>query len=482
MKLGEILTKSNLSYREKNIKIKGLSRDMRSLARGDLFFIMPGARYDVISRLKEAANKAAAFIASDRLKPEIAYLANSRPVIFVKDIEKELRRAADVFYDISGSKLKIVGVTGTNGKTTTAFLIYELLKSLGRPSALIGTLKYCIADKIYRADYTTPELLGLRRIIKKAESAGCEFLVMEVSSHALAQERCRGIKFSSCIFTNLSRDHLDYHKSMANYFAVKKKLFLDNKKATALINIDDTYGKKLYKAAAKKISYGSAPSADIRAYDIELTKGYSRFKISYKGKNFTVKSSLCGRYNVSNILAAVSCLAGLGFPLARAVKNLKNFRPPEGRLQPVSKGVFVDYAHTPDALSRVLDSLREIGYEKIICVFGCGGSRDKGKRRLMGRLACQQADFSFITSDNPRRERPSDICRQIEKGFSENNYRIVIDREKAIKASMKLFTDYKGLNHDCCLLVAGKGHEDYQIIGDQRIAFKDSRIIRDLSC
>lgn len=480
-RIADLFPELKLNPKEKNIKVKGLARDFRNLASGDLFFILPGPRFDVFSQLDKAAQKAAVFVASCKLKTKLKALAKKRPIIFVKDIQGELIRAADIFYDIKGGDLKIVAVTGTNGKTTTSYLIYQLLESLNQPVSLIGTVRYRIGSRSYKSEYTTPEMLSLRKILKQAQVCGSKFVVMEVSSHALDQQRCRGIDFSSCVFTNLSRDHLDYHRTMANYFRAKKKLFSNNKNAVAVLNIDDPYARKIAKVTARKISYGTALGADIRAYDIELKKNGTQFKVKYKNKTFKLKTRLCGKHNVLNILAALASIVSLGFPIARAIEKVTGFGCVQGRLQRIGADIFVDYAHTPDALAKVLKALKAVGYQKIICAFGCGGQRDKGKRRLMGQVAYRYADFSFITSDNPRRENPSEICRQIKEGFTKKNYRIVLDRKKAIKESIDLLAKYKDKpNSETCLLVAGKGHEDYQIIKDKKIAFKDSRIIRSL--
>jgi len=372
--------------------------------------------------------------------------------------------------------LKIIGITGTNGKTTTAFLIYHLLRKMGQETSLIGTIKYIIGPKAYKAKLTTPGFIDLSKILKKIKNTGSNFVVIEASSHGLFQGRAKGLKFSRCLFTNLSRDHLDYHKTMSNYFSAKKKLFFPQKGALSLINVDDYYGKKIFRGLNRVLSFAIQASADFRAENIVLKKKGSCFEIVSSQKRYFVKTHLCGKYNILNILGAIGLVSSLGFPLSELVKAVSSFKSPEGRLEPVASDIFIDYAHTPDALGNVLGNLRQSGYEKIICLFGCGGNRDRGKRRLMGQIAAAKADFTFITSDNPRSEDPSKICLQIKQGFKKKNYLVVIDRRKAIKEAIKFFRQNKASNS--CLLITGKGHEDYQIIRDKRIPFSDKKIVQ----
>ncbi len=374
--------------------------------------------------------------------------------------------------------LKIIGITGTNGKTTTVFLAYHLLKEMGQKSSLIGTIKYIIGSKVYKANLTTPGFIDLGKLLKKAEDSGSRFVVMEVSSHALAQGRVKGLKFSRCVFTNLSRDHLDYHKTLNNYFNTKKKLFFSQGTPFSLINVDDRYGKKIFKKIKRGLSFSITAQSDFKAENIVLGKRGSCFDLIFSGKSYPVKTRLCGRHNVLNILGAVSLVFTLGFSLPKLVRAVSNFKPVEGRLEPAAPDIFIDYAHTPDALDNALKSLREAGYEKIICVFGCGGDRDKGKRRAMGRIAAYEADFTFITSDNPRSEEPGKICSQVEKGFKKNNYLVIVDRRKAIREAIKVFLKNKA--GKSCLLIAGKGHENYQIIKDKKIRFSDKRVVKEL--
>ncbi len=381
--------------------------------------------------------------------------------------------------------MQYIGITGTNGKTTTASLVYHILSKLGKKASLVGTIKHIVVSKEQKSNYTTPDFLSLRKILKKAKDAESEFVVIEVSSHAIAQERIRGIKFTRCLFTNLSRDHLDYHLTLENYFDTKKSLFLANREAISLINLDDPYGEKLLPELNRALSYGNSQSAHFRVKNIKLDNKSCCFDLIYLDKTYPVKASLSGQYNVMNILGAISLVLSLGFPVDKVIKAVSSFKAPEGRLEPVEENIFVDYAHTPDALEKVLESLKGIKYKKIICLLGCGGDRDKGKRVLIGKVAAKLADYTFITADNPRSEDPALICQDIAKGFTKSNYSIVLDRKAAIKQAIEKFgAEDEKLNknnpNQTCLLVSGKGHEDYQIIGEKRIPFKDREVIKEV--
>ena len=383
-------------------------------------------------------------------------------------------------YSVSNDNLKFIGITGTNGKTTTAFLIYHLLKKLNQPTALITTVKYIIGSETIPAAYTTPPNFVLKELIKKIKKAKCRYVVMEVSSHGLRQDRTKGIKFWRCVFTNLTKEHLDYHKTMRSYFDAKSKLFTNNKKALSFINIDDSYGRKLFKMLKNKKSYGVNKVCDLQAGQFKLSDSGSTFNLIFSGRSYELYTKLLGKYNILNVLAAVGIVHSLGFSINEILRHVATFKGVEGRLQRIGSDIFIDYAHTPDALENSLKSLRELGYQKIISVFGCGGDRDSSKRKPMGCISSQLADFTFITSDNPRSENPQAICFQIKEGFKKRNFSVVVDRKKAIAKGLKLFDDYSKKGIKCCLLVAGKGHENYQIISSRKIPFKDSKVVRQL--
>ncbi|MBU1366427.1 MAG: UDP-N-acetylmuramoyl-L-alanyl-D-glutamate--2,6-diaminopimelate ligase [Candidatus Omnitrophica bacterium] len=479
MRIKELFPHLNLKKETGELKVKGISDDSRLTKKGDIFFVRERKNFDIFSVLRDVEEKAVVYVGGLKHKEELKRLTR-KPIIFVNEIEWEFHRAADFFYGFRRNDLKFIGVTGTNGKTTVAHLIYHFLKKLGEKVSLIGTVNYFIGEKVYAAKYTTPGYLTLRKLFKEIKDNGGRFVVMEASSHAIAQKRVEGIDFLRCVFTNLSRDHLDYHKTFKNYFNTKRKLFLHNKNSPALINIDDFYGRKLLKELKGAFSYGVDSAADFRARNIRLTKAKTRFDLVYRKESHRMETQLLGRHNILNILAAAGTLFSLGFPLASIVKLVPLFNPVEGRLEQVAPGIFLDYAHTPDAFKKVFLTLKEIGYEKIICVFGCGGDRDRGKREIMGKIACELADFNFITSDNPRNEDPIEICCQIKKGFSKGNYFIMPNRRKAIGQAVKLFNQSKKRKcRNFCILVAGKGHERYQIIGDKKLPFKDRDVIKE---
>lgn len=457
-----------------DIRIKGISDDSRLVKKGDAFFILERDNFDIFSVLAEVEKKAVVFVAEPVHRDRLAKVRI--PVVFVSNIGKQFIRAIDRFYGFDKDYFTLIAVTGTNGKTTVATLIYYLFDKLGEKASLIGTVRHLIAGKAYKPDNTTPGYLILRQYFRQMKSRKVRFAVMEVSSHAIEQERIKGLEFNRCVFTNLSHDHLDYHKTMQRYFKAKKKLFTAAKKAVSVINRDDPYGRIIIRKVKNPLTYAIDLPADLRAENIVLTPKYTRFDLCYKGKVFKVKTRLLGRHNVSNIIAASGVMFSLGFSPAKVADCIRSFPGVQGRLQLVGNNVFVDYAHTPDALAKVITTLKEAGYAKVICVFGCGGMRDRSKRKQMGGIACRCAEFTFITSDNPRAEDPVKICRQIKSGFKKNNYTVVLDRRKAIDRAIKLAKkkEYTG----SCVLVAGKGHEDYQIIGDKRLPFKDSKVIR----
>lgn len=484
MKLRDIFPSLNIDAENGRNIIRGISDDSRLVNKGDVFFVIKRRNFDIFSVLRDIEPKVSVFVGDYSCKRKLQSLIRHKPIIFVDNIKRKFYRAVNLFYSPGQDALKIIAVTGTNGKTTIAFCIYHILKELGQKVSLLGTVKYFIGEKIKRPRHTTPDFLALRKIIREVKSQDSSFLIMEVSSHAISQGRIRGIKFSHCIFTNLSRDHLDYHKSIKNYFNVKNRLFLENKDALSIINVDDNYGKKIFSQLTRRLSYGINTKADFRAKNITLGRKGCQFDVVVEKKSFPITTKLCGRFNILNILGAIATIYSLGFSFSKAAHAISKFYPVEGRLEQAEKDIFVDYAHTPEALEKTIKALKSIGYERVICVFGCGGNRDKGKRRLMGKIASHLADFTFITSDNPRNENPDFICSQIKGGFKNENYSIVVNRKKAIAEAIKLFFDYKSRkgsgSKKICVLVAGKGHEDYQIIRGRKISFKDSKVIKHL--
>lgn len=454
------------------ITVGGVCDDSREAKEGDLFFVRSGEKFDIFSVLGEVEKKARAFVLdkNDRNKAH----GLKKPVIFVDDVKEAFHKAVDIFYGFNTRDFTFIGITGTNGKTTTAFLLHHALTRLGKNAALVSTVKYMVGRKTRPAVNTTPGYLVLRRLFQECKQKGARYIVMEASSHGIEQGRVEGIRFSACVFTNLTRDHLDYHKTFENYFAAKHKLFFDNPQAVAVVNNDDEYGHLILQTAGKKISFSEKGRADLLAENIVLSRSGTAFDVVYKGKRLAFKTCLLGRHNVYNILSAVGALLALHFGLEDILRALKSFKCVPGRLEAVGRDAFVDYAHTPDGLVQALKTLRECGYAHITCVFGCGGERDKGKRPMMGKIACEMADFSVITSDNPRSEDPQTIIDEVKKGFHKDNLTCFTDREKAIAYALKVKNQYK----HSCLLAAGKGHEDYQVIGVNKIPYSDQKAIR----
>jgi UDP-N-acetylmuramoyl-L-alanyl-D-glutamate--2,6-diaminopimelate ligase len=389
------------------------------------------------------------------------------------------------FYNFPARKLKLAAVTGTNGKTTTTFLIKHICEKAGTRCGLLGTVRYEIGERVLPAARTTPESLDLQELLAQIASAGCRAAAMEVSSHALAQERTRGIEWDVAIFTNLTQDHLDYHGTMENYFEAKAKLFEQlpqqqkKKKPVAVINIDDRYGRRLLAKIDKKVAvvtFGMGARADFRASNYRMEFGGTSYQLDARGKSYLVRVPLIGRFNVANSLAALAGANALGVGLREAVLSLAKSPQVPGRLEIVPAKrqfqVFVDYAHTPDALLNVLKTLRELEPHRLIVVFGCGGNRDREKRPLMGQVADQNADYAIITSDNPRKEDPDKIIAEIEKGFRGNHFEKIADRPHAISRAIEIAQPRD------IVLIAGKGHENYQEFADHTVPFEDIQVAR----
>src|SRR2546423_98373 len=355
------------------------------------------------------------------------------------------------FYNFPAQILKLAAVTGTNGKTTTTFLIKHICEKAGMRCGLLGTVRYEIGERILPAARTTPESLDLQELLSQIANAGCRGAAMEVSSHALAQERTRGIEWDVAVFTNLTQDHLDYHRTMENYFEAKAKLFEQlaqqqkKKKPVAIINIDDRYGRLLLEKIDKKVSvvtFGMGSRADFRASNYRMEFAGTSYQLDARGKSYLVRVPLIGRFNVANSLAALAAANALGIGLREAVLSLAKSPQVPGRLETVPAKrqfqVFVDYAHTPDALLNVLKTLRELEPRRLIVVFGCGGNRDREKRPLMGQVVDRNADYSIVTSDNPRKEDPDKIIADIEKGFRGDHLEKITDRAEAIKRPIRI--------------------------------------------
>ncbi|MDD5617849.1 MAG: UDP-N-acetylmuramoyl-L-alanyl-D-glutamate--2,6-diaminopimelate ligase [Candidatus Omnitrophica bacterium] len=474
----QIVSLDNLPRNFLNTDIKGLSLNSKGVKKDYLFFCLPGTRYKGTDFINEAyLNGAKAVILQDAVKLKIPVA-----VIKVKDIIKSMGSITSEFYGYPSEKINMTAVTGTNGKTTITFAMENIWKAFGKKSGVIGTVNYRFGENKFSALNTTPDIITINNLLKRMSGNKVKFMMMEVSSHALAQRRIEGLKFNQAIFTNLTQDHLDYHLTKRNYFLAKSVLFTDYLKnnGTAVINIDDDYGIKLTSLIKKNknriVTYGIKRKADISAKDIYFDSCGSRFSVAGLKHKFSVKTNLIGIFNVYNALASIANSLVLGIPDKYIIKGLGNIYVP-GRLEKVyckqrDISIFVDYAHTEDGLKNVLLSLSKLKDKaKLIVVFGCGGDRDKDKRPKMGKVASELADFAIISSDNPRSEKPKDIISDIKKGMRKNNYIEIEDRKEAIKKAIDIAKEKD------IILVAGKGHEDYQIIKDKRYPFNDRLVI-----
>jgi UDP-N-acetylmuramoyl-L-alanyl-D-glutamate--2,6-diaminopimelate ligase len=497
-----------------NTDISGLAYDSRKVEEGYLFVAIKGERYDGHDFIKDAIKKGAAALVYEHDNSELnSAIRNPQSTISfirVKDSRKALACLANNFYEMPSKNLTLLGVTGTNGKTTTTYILKSILEAWGKKVGLIGTIQYLIHEKAYPAIHTTPESLDFQRLLKDMLLSGCTHVISEVSSHALAKFRVDRAAFNAAVFTNLTRDHLDFHKNMEDYFRAKERLFLEllDKDGTAIINIDDPYGKRLVSSlvachpSQNILTYGLEAGADIMASDVKSSFQGLKFKVSFRGRIYDISSHLTGLTNVYNILSAVGVSISLGIPRKVILEGLVETGNITGRFEKVDKGqgflCIVDYAHTEDALERLIYTARELispppppltkgghrwGYNfslathpfpRIITVFGCGGDRDHGKRPRMGAVATRLSDFVVITSDNPRSEEPSGIIKEIEDGAVAKNYVIESDRREAIRKAVNMASEGD------IVLVAGKGHEDYQEIKGVRYKFNDREVLEDI--
>ncbi len=452
------------------INYTGLEYDSRKIKEGNIFVALEGAVVDGHNYIKQAVEKGAkGVLVSKKIDLEF-------PVeyIYVKDLRKNLGKIASNFYDYPQEKIKIVGITGTNGKTTSTYLLETILGE--ENVARIGTVEYKIGKEIIEAQNTTPESLDIVKICKKAVERGLKYLVMEVSSHALSLGRVDMLKFDIASFTNLTLDHLDYHKNMESYFEAKRKLFtMLKEEGKNSINIDDLYGEKLYNEFGG-YSYSLNKKADITGEILEFHSDGQLVRLNILGDIFEIKLSILGRYNLYNVLGVIGMAMQLGLDKKSIVENLKNVKGAPGRFELVNCGqdyvVVVDYAHTGDALENILKSINELKKARVITIFGCGGDRDPSKRPVMGEIAQRLSDIAILTSDNPRTEEPHKIIEDVLKGMNGDNYIVEEDREMAIVKAIEM------AQKDDIILIAGKGHETYQILGREKIHFDDREIAR----
>src|SRR5947209_12420156 len=460
--------------------VENIAYDSRRVQRNTLFVALRGEKTDGHEFIGQAIAKGASVIVAEREEK------NSRVTCLV--VENTRTARADfsaTFYGHAERKLKLAGVTGTNGKTTTTFLIKHICEKAGLRCGLIGTVRYEIGERVLPAIRTTPESLDLQELLAQIANAGCRAAAMEVSSHALAQDRTRGLEWDVAVFTNLTQDHLDFHGTMESYFDSKAKLFTQlgnqqkKRKPIAVVNVNNRYGEQLLTKIDKRVAivtYGMGARADFRASNYRVEFSGTSYQLDAGGKSYLVRVPLIGRFNVANSVAALAASNVLGINLRDAVLSLGKSPQVPGRLEIVPAKrqfqVFVDYAHTPDALRNVLKTLRELEPHRLIAVFGCGGDRDRQKRPMMGDIVDQYADYAIITSDNPRTEDPNAILAEIENGFRSSRYEKIVDRTEAIGRAVALAQPRD------MVLIAGKGHENYQEFADYTVPFDDIQVAR----
>ncbi|MFI5335973.1 MAG: UDP-N-acetylmuramoyl-L-alanyl-D-glutamate--2,6-diaminopimelate ligase [Opitutales bacterium] len=462
--------------------ISGLAMDSRRVMPGNLFFALPGRRADGNSFIDEAIQRGAVVIVAEKIP---AATATRVTYVQVADARRTLARVAQRFFNFPDRSLELIGVTGTNGKTTVTNLVKHLLGTATQRIGLIGTVNYDLGARIVPSYRTTPESLELYGLLAQMRDAGCRQAVMEVSSHGIDQQRVLGMQFGVAVFTNLTRDHLDYHKTMEAYFEVKSRLFrggIGTAPRVAAINLDDSWGRRLVAEAPptlKVITFGESAEATVRAEQVQLGLRGTACRLVWPGGTVNLESPLIGRYNLSNLLAAFAACFALGRDPAVIAARLKSFTGVPGRMERIEEGqpfnVLVDYAHTDDALRNALGMLRVITPGRLFVVFGCGGQRDRTKRPLMTAAVQEFADQAWATADNPRTEALAQIFTDMRAGVTDPaRITFIEDRRRAI--SLALDTAREG----DAVLIAGKGHETYQEFADTVVPFDDRQVAREL--
>lgn len=463
----------------KEVEISGLCSNSKLVAPGDLFIAKKGITHDGARFIPDAIAAGAVAVLTDLYDPFVSNVVQ----IIHPDVASVEAAMAKEFFGHPSDRLFLIGITGTNGKTTTAYLIHHLFERNREPCGLIGTIEWIVGQHVFPSGKTTPDVLQNYKLFHEMVVKGCKSCVMEVSSHALDQGRVQSIEFDVVVFTNLTQDHLDYHLTMEEYARVKSKLFATLKTTgeksfakIAVVNADSPYfAQMISECPGKVLSYGIDQPCALRASRIQLTTAGLTFDVTFGEQTVSFTSSLIGRFNVYNLLAAIGVGLARGLPLQQILHALNRFTVVPGRLERVPNAlglnVFVDYAHTDDALANVLHTLKELKTGRLITVFGCGGNRDKAKRPKMGAVVEAISDLSIVTSDNPRHEDPEEIIRDILVGLkSPSQALVIVDRKEAIRRAIQM------ARADDIVLIAGKGHENYQIFSQQMIAFDDRTV------
>lgn len=459
-------------------KVQNIRYDNRKIEQGDAFVCVKGFKVDGHSFIGDAIKKGAKTL----IVQEDVSVQEDITIIKVRDTRKALAIMSSNYFGNPKDKLKIIGITGTNGKTTSAFIIKSILEKAGFMTGLIGTIANYIGNKKVDAVRTTPESYELHELFKNMVDAGVEYCVMEVSSHSLELDRVYGIQFEEGIFTNLTRDHLDFHKTFENYYNAKFKLF--ERSNHSIINLDDQYGANIVKdieergVNTKVSTFSIEKESDFKAFEIKSHSNGSEFKVNLESiEEFSI--NIPGEYNIYNSLGCIICAYNLNIPMDKIKEGLSDVVIP-GRCELVAKeknlpySIIIDYAHTPDGLENILSTVKAFTKNRMISVFGCGGDRDKVKRPQMGKIGCELSDIAIITSDNPRSEEPMDIINDIVKPLNYDNFVIEVNRKEAIRKAMNM-----ALEGDV-IVIAGKGHETYQILKDETIHFDEREVVYDI--
>ena len=454
-------------------EVTGLTCDSRKVSPGDLYFCLPGLRVDGHSFAQQAADKGAAALVVERKLPV------ELPQVLVEDARAAMSYMAQCFYGYPARGMRGVGITGTKGKTTTSFLVREIARNAGYKVGLMGTVCTSIGDKEEPASLTTPDPIDVQSLLARMRDAGCDFYVMEVSAHALDLRKLVGMQFDQGVFTNFSQDHLDYFGTMETYRKAKEKFFTPFYIRHAVVNADDEAAPHML-GKVETTTFGVSKPADAYANDIEIHESGVSFVMSWKDVRLPLHLHISGIFNVYNSMAAAVACLEMGMDPEKVKEGLEAVTVVPGRIEPLPTHtpyrVILDYAHSPASLESILKTIREFTRGRLICLFGCGGGRDKEKRPIMGEISGRLADFSILTSDNPRLEQPMDILNAIEAGIKPTGapYVVIENRREAIRYAMQM-----GKPGDVIVL-AGKGHETYQDIGGQKLPFDEKVVVREL--
>jgi UDP-N-acetylmuramoyl-L-alanyl-D-glutamate--2,6-diaminopimelate ligase len=482
MELTDLINKINISQIVGEVQrqdVTGIFYDSRKVKSGSVFVAVKGFQLDGHKYILDALNNGAiaVILENNNSVPDEIFIHNRKAKILVKDSRIALAQASNYFFKEPSAILNLIGITGTNGKTTTSYFIKSIVEHVGNKAGLVGTIANFIGSKEIKTSLTTPESNDLNELFYEMIVQGCSYAIMEVSSHSLILKRVYGLNFSTAIFTNITSDHLDFHGNFEEYFKAKKILFDSLSESSNIIyNIDDIHSLKIIQdSKAKKYSYGISPEADFLIQNISYDLNGTKFNIHYKNKEYPITTSLVGSFNAYNAAAAFACAVLNGINPEEAMTGIKYTQQVPGRFEVIGHGnkkAVVDYSHTSDSLEKALFALNNIVKDKnpVYTVFGCGGNRDKSKRPIMGKIASDMSKKIFITSDNPRNEDPFEIINQIKTGLIKDNFEVVENREEAIR---------KAINEseaNAVILIAGKGHESYQEIHGVRNHFSDKEI------